>query len=411
MIQLELRRTEMTLLSNYNSFIGTHWETGSIANALAYRGVTAPHTGQPYSEALLMGVSGGAVMGYFNFSYEGYDPHARILTRNTFDPWDTLLSRLGIVQNIQHTSKPERGVQNLIEALEDGYAPVVWADIFSLPYNVLPLDDGMWAMFPHVVFGYDEEDNVAHLADRAPLPLTIPAGVLHAARARVKKDKFRVVTFDPPIADKLTSAVQLGLCDSVKLFTEKPPKGSKNNFGLRAYEWWAEQLSNPRARMSFEKEFPAGRKMLAGLSSAYTDIMHFGKNDDPADRRKFAGFLNEAATILNRPALSDVAPQFRKAADAWRSLSLALLPDEVEPFREYRTLMDRSSQLFYEKGADATEERQQLEAQQETILTTMETDFPLDAAAVQSMRDNIASHVLAIRDIEAEAVSALKDSI
>jgi len=46
----------MTILSNYNSFSGTHWETGSIANALAYRGLTAPHTGQPYSEALLMAV-------------------------------------------------------------------------------------------------------------------------------------------------------------------------------------------------------------------------------------------------------------------------------------------------------------------------------------------------------------------
>lgn len=398
----------MTILANYDSFSGTHWETGSIANALAQRGVTAPHSGRPYSEALLLGISGGAVMGYFSFAYEGYDPHARILTRNTFDPWDRLLSRLGVVQNVQHTSSPAKGVRNLIDALEEGIAPVVWADIFSLPYNALTLDEGMLAMFPHVVFGYDEAANIAHLADRAPLALPIPADALQAARARVKKDRFRVVTLEPPFADKLPSAVQLGIWDCIKLYTEAPPKGSKNNFGLKAFDWWAEQLTNPRARMSWEKEFPAGRKMLAGLSNACGDILHFGKRDDPADRGKFADFLGEAAIILERPALAEVAGQFRRSAETWRALSRALLPDTVEPFRSYRELMERSQRLFHEQGVEATEARRQIAAQQEAILAAMETDFPLDAAGVAALREEIADRVLAVRDIEAEAVSALK---
>ena len=55
----------MIKLNAYNHFAGRHWETGSVRNFYAYRGVNAPHTGQPYSEALLMGVSGGIVMGYF----------------------------------------------------------------------------------------------------------------------------------------------------------------------------------------------------------------------------------------------------------------------------------------------------------------------------------------------------------
>ncbi|MCA9912908.1 MAG: hypothetical protein KC496_06150, partial [Anaerolineae bacterium] len=74
----------MPQLPNYSEFAGRHWETGSVRNALAYQGFTAPHTNQPYSEALLMGVSGGAVFGYFFFHYEGYDPHVALLTRNTF---------------------------------------------------------------------------------------------------------------------------------------------------------------------------------------------------------------------------------------------------------------------------------------------------------------------------------------
>ena len=109
----------MAILNDYRQFQGLHWETGAVRNSFDYRGFRAPHTGRPYSEALLMGVSGGAVVGYFTFAYEGYPPQARILTRNTFDPWDTLLSRLGVAQNIHQTAKPERAVANLVTALEE----------------------------------------------------------------------------------------------------------------------------------------------------------------------------------------------------------------------------------------------------------------------------------------------------
>jgi hypothetical protein len=66
-------------------FTGRHWETGSIHNALALQGIKAPHTDEPYSEALLLGVSGGIAFGYFTFEYKGHLPHVALLTRNTFD--------------------------------------------------------------------------------------------------------------------------------------------------------------------------------------------------------------------------------------------------------------------------------------------------------------------------------------
>lgn len=130
----------MPRLENAAQFAGLHWETGSVCNYLAAVGVKAPHTNQPYSEALLMGVSGGAVMGYFSFAYAGYDPHVVILTRNTFDPLDTLLARLGIVQTVRQTSQGAKAVTNLTDVLEDGTPAIVWADQFLLPYNALPYD-------------------------------------------------------------------------------------------------------------------------------------------------------------------------------------------------------------------------------------------------------------------------------
>ena len=140
----------MPILTKYRQFGGRHWETGSVHNVLAYRGVKAPHTGMPLSEALLLGISGGLLMGYFNFAYEGYDPHVAILTRNTFDPLETLLVRLGTVQYVRQTTNAARAVKNLVEALENGEPAIVWADAFLLPYNGLSYDRGMWAANPIV---------------------------------------------------------------------------------------------------------------------------------------------------------------------------------------------------------------------------------------------------------------------
>ena len=225
----------MPVLNDYDQFDGLHWETGSVRNFYAYRGVTAPHTGQPYSEALLMGISGGAVMAYFSFAYEGYDPHVAILTRNTFDPMNRMLERLGVVQTILHTGKPDKAVANLIDTLESSTPAIVWADMFSLPYNALPYDKSMWGMAPIIVYGYDESADTVWIADRSSVALTMTTAELAAARARIKKDKFRILTLDPPNPDKLTSAIQKGIWDCIKLFTEAPPKTNRAQNGDASY--------------------------------------------------------------------------------------------------------------------------------------------------------------------------------
>ncbi|MCB0011792.1 MAG: DUF4872 domain-containing protein [Anaerolineales bacterium] len=397
----------MTILTNYQQFDGLHWETGTVRNYLDYVGVKAPHTGRPYSEALLMGVSGGAVMGYFSFSYEGYPPMARLLTRNTFDPWDTMLSRLGIVQDIAHTAKPEKGVANLRDRLESGVPAIVWADHFSLPYNNLPLDPGMWAMFPILVYGYDETAEVVHIADRARVPLTISPATLASARGRVKKDKFRIITLEPPVPDKLPAAVQAGIWDTIKLFTEKPPKGSRNNFGLQAYQWWIQLLTRPRTRLSWAKEFPAGRAMLAGLTSQFDDIHTFGK-DSPAERPMYADFLAEAALILDRPVLNDVAAQFRRSGAAWAELGTILLPDSHPQLAECRRLIEANHRLFLDGGGATLAERQANSERQAALRDQLTADFGLTEAEVVAFRERIAAQVQRIHDIEADAIQQLK---
>jgi len=225
----------------------------------------------------------------------------------------------------------------------------------------------------------------------------------------VKKIKNRLLTLQAPLPEKLASAVRLGICDTIRLFTEKPPKGSKNNFGLNAYQFWAKMLRAPKQRLSWDKQFPAGLPMFAGLTSAYNFAFIFGKDSNQdAERTIYARFLDEAANLLDLPALNEAAQGFRSSAIAWRTFAGALLPDEVEPFGETRRLMWRKHQLFLEQGGAALEEIQAVNARLTTIRQDMITDFPLSQAQVEVHRERIAAAIIAVHNEEARAVDTLQ---
>ncbi len=401
----------MAKIEKYNAFAGRHWETGSVQNYYASCGLLAPHTGKPYSEALLMGVSGGVVMGYFTFAYDGYDPQARILTRNTFDPFERMLTRLGVGQQVRHTSKADRAQRILLETLEGGEAAIVWADTFSLPYNGLSFDDKNWAILPLLVYGY-EVDGVVTIADRAHVALQVDAGLFDQARGRVKKYKHRLLTLDAPKEDYLDTAVQKGIWDCIKLFLEAPPKGAKTNFGLAAYQHLANMLTKPKQRRSWEKTFPAGRKQYAAMRSIYHDVILFGKGmNNHADRELYADFLDEAALILQNDGLTAVAQQFRQSAHAWTTLAEMILPAEIAPFQETRKIMLQQHHLFLTEGNRSLEKRVAIGDRLEALKGEMEADFPLNEADLLAFRERIATQVLHIHDLEQEAILALQEAV
>ena len=397
----------MPTLKGYRHFAGRHWETGAVQNYFAYRGVKAPHTGQPYTEAMLMGVSGGILMGYFSFAYKGHDPHVAILTRNTFNPLDTLLVRLGVIQHVLQTTDAKKGLKNLLNTLEEGCPAIVWADAFSLPYNGLTPKSDWWAVFPILVYGYEADEDTVWIADRAAAPLTVTTGELAAARARVKKEKFRILTLDPPDPNKLAVAAQQGIWDCLKRYTEAPVKSARANFGLAAFGRWADLLAKPKGKQSWAKVFPPGPAMYAGLSSAF-DRFGLGAGGAERDRDLYADFLDEAGLLLGRPALKQAADRFRASARSWRELGLALLPNKVAPFKETRQLLTRKRKLFVEKGGQALAEIQKANARLDEIRSEMKKNFPLTADESAALRELLRDQVLQVGELEKAAYQALQ---
>ena len=315
----------MPTLANFTQFEGRYWDTASIRNALDYQGVRAPHTGQPYTEAMLLGISGGVTFGYFTFHYKGYDPQVNLLTRNTFDPNERIFDRLKLPRDLRQSTSANKGRQNLFYALDEGYAPIASPDGSLLPYNALPYDEANWYTLPLVIFGYEPDKGEAYISDRSRVPLTVSSDDLDKARARIKKDRQRLTLLGAPDDAQLAPAIRAGLADCVQLMTEKPPKGSARNFGLRALQHWADMLAK-KTKGSWAKEYPGGRPLLAVLMSSYTFLgPSFGKTLG-AERDVYAAFLDEAAAALELSALTDVAALYRESAAAWEGLLNSLLP-------------------------------------------------------------------------------------
>lgn len=111
--------------------------------------------------------------------------------------------------------------------------------------------------------------------------------------------------------------------------------------------------------MSWEKEFPAGVKLYAGLTSAFSRFGAVGINGD-AERSLYADFLDEASVVLGKTALKEVAAQFRRSGQAWRELGCILLPDAVPLLQETRQLMERKQQRFIEQGGAAVAQIRQI---------------------------------------------------
>jgi hypothetical protein len=342
-----------------------------------------------------------------------------LLTRNTFDPLQTMLERLGVEQTVLQTTSAAAAEKNLVETLKTGNPALVWVDECSMPYSHKK-GTAYWNMIPVVAFGMDGDEVL--IADRAANPFRVPMEALTKARGRVKDDRFRIVTLASPLTSKLVSATQKGIWSCISLFTDKPPKGARTNFGFAAYEHLAEMLVNTRNKAGWERLFPAGAEMfnaLAGTAEApgvfappgmYTWIQFFGAGDG-AERALYADFLDEASVLLENKSLKEAAKQFRLSHKKWIEFADVLLPSRVPAFRETKSLLTKKHQLLVENKGSALEEVIAINKKLKKIEADMAKNFPLSPSETADLRSELREHVLGIAQSEKGAVDALQASM
>jgi hypothetical protein len=393
---------------------GVHPDTHAIAGVLANRGLLAPHTGQPLSEAMVLGAGGGLGAGYILWEFKAHDlPSLVFGFRNSWqypDRWARkACRRLGIPATVHETGSARKAEAELRDAVGQGVPAIAWADQQLLGYRHLPAWLEGHGGQPVTVYGIDEGAGVALVDDRNQAPLTVPLDALAAARARVGSYKHRLLVLDAPAAELdtegLRRAVRDGLVEQVEHLGHK-----SDSFSLPAFRKWARLLTDPGNAKGWPKVFADRVSLFHACLSVYENIEPTAGWDGGNLRGLYAEFLDEAAGLLDAPALAKAAAAYREAAGRWRQVAEVAMPAGRQPFAEARRLTDLL-QGQVERGDAAQEEAAATAARLWALRERWRPEFPGDDAEVDALLAALAGAVTAACEAEEAALAALTAAV
>ena len=211
--------------SGYRMRGGLHPETATLANVLANQGVVSGLTGEPLTEAAILGIGGGLGAGYILWEFKSHD--APVLTLGFRNQWQypsipgwtgKTLDRLGIEPDL-HETGGAKGAREALDARLDAGVPVI-ASVDLQSIGTWGQPDALSGHFGLVVVVFGRDADGSYLVDdRGRNPFRVSPAVMAAARGRIGSFKHRIVglrtTPGPIPAERLRAAMRAGLEDQV----------------------------------------------------------------------------------------------------------------------------------------------------------------------------------------------------
>jgi hypothetical protein len=400
--------------AEYQLLGGIHPDTHAIAGVLANRGLLAPHSGQPLSEAMVLGVGGGLGAGYILWEFKAHDQRSPVFGfRNSWqypDRWaKKTCRRLGVPAAVHETGSTRKADDELRAAVGQGVPAIAWADQQLLGYRHLPAWLEGYGGPPVTIYGIDDDAGTALVDDRNRAPLTVPLDALAAARARVGSYKHRLLVLDAPAAeldaDGLRAAVRDGLAEQVEHLSQR-----SDSFSLPAFRKWARLLTDTRNAKAWPKVFADRVSLFDACLSVYENLEPAAGWDGGNLRGLYAEFLDEAAGLLDTPALGKAAAAYREAAARWDEVAAVALPADHDPFAEARRLVDRL-QAQVERGDAGRREAASTAGRLWALRDRWRPEFPGDDQAVDALLVGLAAAVGAACDAEEAALAALAGAL
>ena len=314
---------------------GLHPETAALTSVLAERGVRSPATGEPLSEAMVLGIGGGLGAGYI--LWQSRARRDAILTIGFRNRWQypaipgwcgTVLERLGVEADFHETSGAGTARAALDGTLEGGRSAIALVDVQALGTWGLPEALSGYAGYPVVIVGRTDDGSYL-VDDRGREPLVMDGATMARARVRIGSYKHRLLVPRPapgPLdADRFRAAIRDGLTDGVTHL-----RSTSDSFSLPAWRKWSRMMTDPRHPKGWPTVFAGGDGLLGALLSLVESvdgtIGAFGGHL----RGRYGTFLDEAAAVLDLPGLEDAAERWRDAADRWEDLGDAAIPPDLE---------------------------------------------------------------------------------
>jgi len=397
----------MTSIASYTQFGGYHAETASLTNVLAAEGVTAPHTDKPYSEAMLLGIGGGLGAGYILWEFKEHG--AKVLVVGWQNRWqyttqfyENLCKRINVKPTFHETGSQKAAATQLEDALKAGHAAVAWVDQAQMPYLQLP--KSLEGHIGHLVAIYGIEDGDALADDLAAKPFRIPQEIMASARARIGSYKNRLLLVSGDGTDDLPGAIMAGIQDEIDHLSR-----DSDSFSLPTFQKWGKMMTHPKNAKGWPVVFADRRGLYGALKSVYEGIELVSTGGGM--RGLYADFLDEAAPIVNLPALGEVAGQYRALAEQWRALAELALPDNNEPLRETKNLLRERYDVLMQNGGDGQDGMQALTARLDVLYAAHHRTFPMSDAEIDALFETLGEGLLALYQAEVKVLAALKAAI
>ena len=394
-------------------FTGNVPATTALRILLTAAGIRAPHTNQPFTEAMLFGIAGGIGIGVFAFLYEKEDFASFYLAgrhdwANEVRYLTSAAERVGAVPAITEHGGANQAAVALKSALAGGQPCIAWLDAAMLPYKAMPSFYVGMANHMVVVYDVDESVGVAHVGDLSDEPIDVPLDALAAARGRVKKTRNRLLSMaETTRVTSLDAMVRAGLAECRDgLVGAKAVGNAKTNFSLEALRVWGNRLSGSREKEGWERVFTPGKRLWRGLTSITEYIEQYGTGGGLA-RPIFAEFLGEAADALGSEPLRALGRRYAELGQQWSELADAALPDDVPAMREAKELLARKSELLHSDVPTSTDDVRAAWARLDELAASSADTFPLSDAAAADLRADLQRRVLALHASELSAHEAL----
>ena len=447
----KLERLSNLIVEGYSQFGATERTAGAIRNILDYKGVVAPHTREPFTEALLMGIGGGLGAEYAAWAFTPIDPsrprkaklylrfhHVKnYIDKNEESMLPKIAHRLGVTLSIKETASKARANEFLTESLKSGKPAITYLSVWHSQHmrrevkeqynqdpnffppllydefvNFLPYFNLPYTWINHhlaIIYGFDEESNEVHLTDSSTQPHTLTISQFNQSRGIIKSRKNAGIVLDPPskIAN-LHRAVRAGIHDCVESLLHE--KGVVSGANLRVETWnaMAKTLANPTAKRGWLTLFNEGWQLFDTLTRLHAQIT-FHNSDGGALRSSYSDFLQEASDILKKPQLREIANQFANIGIMWDDLSVEALPDDILQLQAARRAALEWNTLFKVHGESAKKRLDAEVKKIQTIRTEVSETFPLTEKEIIALFQDLSTRFTEIYEAEKAALKALKN--
>ncbi|MBO3746814.1 DUF4872 domain-containing protein [Streptosporangiaceae bacterium NEAU-GS5] len=399
----------MTILPGYlMTGGGDHHDSALLTHVLRHAGVVAPHTGQPYGEAMLAGLGGGIGFMYAIFEFPGVTT-TTIVAQHHPEPFiPAALSRAAVPYDTRTTGSPAIAERSLRTALAAGRSAIIRVDPHLLPWRPELPPGGAYEVGVAGLDGAtDDLSDTAYVDDRCTRPNAVALGTLLAAWTAYKKGKHHLVsvTGRPDDVD-LPKALRDAIATTAAHLTG-PVLGHAFdiNYGLSGMRRLADQLADDKGKQGWAARFADPAKLFSALTrlNACLEVQLAAPG---AMRPLYAAFLDEAAPLVHR-RLGEAAALYRAAGSEWSAIASAALAGRPALVR-YDELARRLRALQRSDGAMAADELARLAQEMGGSLDDYLAD-PLGEGERRALFDTLAAHAHRALEKEEAAVFILKD--